>query len=291
MGYLFAIGAVCIWGMSIIPIKLASAPGRVGVMVSMPVGAAVLFIFVAATGNFAFPSLSRGDWVCLLITGLCEYPLGTYTYYEAVKRCGITVSAPMTRLTPLIVVVVSMLMAEMGFSTLLFVSALMVFAGGGLLGVGARTEESPEARRRLASGIFYAFLACVFWAVGNLFARRVCEVMSPLLGNLYALGMGAAAYWLLMLVTGRFRELNVLKRRDVAYYSAHGVMSFALGYTALFLSIPLLGVSLASVITGTWPAVSVVIGFALFREPMNVAKLTGIVLLIASAVLAGLSPR
>ena len=46
----------------------------------------------------------------------------------------------------------------------------------------------------------------------------------------------------------------------------------------------------SAVITGTWPVPAAIVGFLVFREAINVQKSVGIVLLILSAVLAGIGP-
>ena len=58
LGYLLSMAAVVLWGLVQIPIKIAKAPGRVGVMVSMPAGIVAVVTILLFQGNLVLPESS-----------------------------------------------------------------------------------------------------------------------------------------------------------------------------------------------------------------------------------------
>jgi len=290
MGYVYAGVCILLWGLVQIPIKIAKAPGRIGVMISMPVGIVTMLVILLVQGKFLLPVAPVRDWLFTLLMGVCMFPAATYMYFEAVRRVGITTAAPITRLTPLLVVMISAASGMAKLSWMLVAAGLMIFAGGALLGRGAHRSHPVESRASLRTGLVYAFIACILWAAGNLLVAEVSDCMSRALVLFYGLAFGAAVHWTVMTARGELKKLRAVRKRDVLLYCTHGVVSFALGYWAFFESIRVLGVNQASVITGCWPAIGVAAGIVVFREPMNLQKIAGIVLFIASAVLAGVAP-
>lgn len=289
MGYLFAILAVIAWGLVHIPIKLARAPARVGVMVSMPVAMIPLVILAAATGVLAIPDASVRDWLFIFLVGLFQFALGEAVYYEAVHCAGITVAAPMTRLTPMLVVLATMVIRPSRFSWLLMPAAAAIVLGGILLARGVKHKSGHAPHVNLKKGIIFALFACVCWTAGNLSVAEVSSGVPRLLVTLFALGFGTVVYWTFMIVTGKLGKLRTLAAREILIYSAIGVMSYAIGFGLFFEAIRLLGVSRAAVIVGAWPGAAVIIGILVFHEPMNRLKAWGIVLLVLSAALAALA--
>jgi drug/metabolite transporter (DMT)-like permease len=290
MGYVLAVLALVLWGLVQIPIKMAKAPGRIGVMVSMPAGLLAVVAILAVRGTFTVHGASTKDWACILLTGLFQFPLATYLYFESIKRAGITNASPITRLEPILVVVTSVALGIAGLSWWIAVAAAMIFVAGLLLARGAHLAQPAGSHRLLHTGMLYAFVACFFWAAGDVLLSQVDPKIPRLTALLYGLSFGAVVHWTVMAVFGQIKELRSLTRRDWLCYAAQGVVSFALGYWAFYESVRLLGLNRAVVITGCWPLAAVAVGIVVFREPMNLIKLVGILLFIAAAVLAGIVP-
>ena len=289
MGYAFVILAVIFWGLVHVPIKLAKAPGRLGVMVAMPVAMIPLIILAAVTGELLIPHCSPRDWLFILLTGLFQFALGEAAYYEAVHCAGITVAAPTTRLTPLLVVMTTMIIGTGNFSWLLLPAAAMILLGGMLLARGVRRKDAHADHADVRKGVLFALLACICWAAGNLSVDQVDKEISRVMVTLLSLGFGTVVYGTLLAVSGKLRKLRTLTRRDVLLYSAIGLVGYTVAFYAFFEAIRRMGVGPAAVVAGTWPAAAVIVGVLIFREPMNRLKTIGIILLLLSAVLAALT--
>lgn len=290
MGYVVALTAVILWGLVQIPVRLAKAPGRVGVMISLPVGVAAMLVILLVRGDLAVPAASASDWFYILMTGLFQFQLATFCYFEAVQRAGITTAAPITRLVPVLVVLASATLGLEPLSWPIISAALLIFIGGVFLAKGTRRAHPVETHKQLHSGMAYAAVACALWAVGMLCVDQVSAEIPRSLVVLYGLAFGCVIHWAVMTLLGRLRELRKLTRLDVVCYCTQGVVSFAVGYWAYFVSIRYLGLNAATVTTGCWPAVGLVAGIVVFREPMNGHKLLGTMIFILSGILAGIGP-
>lgn len=289
MGYVLAVTALLLWGLVQIPIKLARAPGRSGIVVSMATGLVSLGVILVVTGRMAWPSASAGEWVVICANGLCHFSLPTYLYYDAIRRAGITNASPVTRLTPVLVVAAAVALNMTPFSWGIAGSAAMVFAAGVLLGRGARASHPIEKRGDLYAGMTFAFIAAVLWAVGDILVARMRADLARSIVLFWGLFFSGVFHLAMLAVLRRVGELRQLVARDFLCYGIHGVVSFALAYWAFFEAIQALGVAPAIVITGCWPLIGVLAGVVLFREPMNPAKVAGIALFVLSALIAALA--
>ena len=288
MGYAFALIAVVCWGLVHIPIKLAKAPGRLGVMVAMPAAMIPLILLAVATGQFLIPDCSWRDWLFILLTGLCQFAFGEAAYYEAVHCAGITVAAPTTRLTPLLVVTATMFLTPEQFSWLLLPAAATIALGGILLARALRSRNTQPAHPDLKKGIIFALLACVAWAAGNLAVDQVDKDISRIMVTLLALGFGTLVYGTILVLTGKLTRLRTLTRRDFLLYTAVGLIGYSVAFCAFFEAIRRMGVGPAAVVCGIWPAAAVLVGILVFREPMNRLKTVGVILLVLGALLVAL---
>jgi drug/metabolite transporter (DMT)-like permease len=289
LGYVLAISAAVMWGLVQVPIKLARAPARVGLLVSVPSAAVVLAAVLALRGGLGLPHFSAADWTFIVLSGLFNFALANLCYLEAVQRAGITTAAPLSRLTPLIVVVAQAAITRTGLSGLLIAAAVMTCAGGVLCARGARLGLAAGEHHHLRAGMILAVVACLMWAAGYLTLGQISRAVPRLEVALYGLLFAGAVYWIIALLRGGGRALRSMSRRDLLLYGCHGVVSYAAAYPALFEGIRRVGVSRGTVIGEAWPAFAVLVGIGVFRERTNVQKLAGIALLIGSALLVTLA--
>ncbi len=286
-GYLLAAATTLAWGLVVIPVKAARAPGTLGLAISMPVGLLAL-LPVLAVFRPALGPLPQPLWPPLLATaaaGLCQFPLATACYYEAIRRADVSVVAPLKGIKTLLVIG---WVVAFGLEP---VTGRMALAGlGGMLGAALLTWDlrpSAGARRApgAAAGVGYALLACVFWSLGDILMRRSVQAFPPLLATAAALLCGTAVYSVWLAATGRLGAVRGLPGRAKVCFAVHGAVSFALGYGAFFAAIRHLGVTRAVIITSAWPMISFAAGVLGFGEPAPARNLAGVALLMASVYL------
>ncbi len=128
--------------------------------------------------------------------------------------------------------------------------------------------------------------AAAGWAVGDVLMGQAVRDVDAVLATPAALAVGLVAYYAWMAARGRLRAALSLPRRERLLFAAHGVVSFGLGYGALFASMQYIGVARPAIVTNAWPLIAALVGFVLYRERLTVRKCVGGGLLIASVYLA-----
>ena len=286
LGYIFALAAMTIWGVIVIPIKKTTTPGRLGIAISMLAGVSVLVVaaLCAGPGRMAASAVRPSTLILLLLAGVFQFPLATVCYYECIRLAELSTVTPLTRLKTAVVVALVALLGIEGI-TLRIVIACAV----GVLGAVILTRQS-DARRDVNAadrrkGIAFALLACCSWAMGDILIRPVLRSVPALAATLLSLCMGALVYCLFLVCRRQMSDALRMPLRDKLLYAAHGVFSFGLAYLAFFSSIRSIGVAKAGIITAAWPAISFVAGVTLYRERISFAKIIGFVLLMGSVLL------
>ncbi len=285
-GYLLACITILVWGLVVIPVKATRTPGHLGIAISMPAG--VLGLIVAAL-LFHTPMPKLDEMVSLrglllVLSGIFQFPLGTILYYEAIRCSDVSEAVPVTRLKTIFVVALAALLAIDQVTWLLVAACLVGIAGAFIL---VRPSAAPEGQPRppLARGILFALLAAVSWALGDVFMRLVLDHFAPAAATLLSLVCGAAVYLVILGIKGLLPQVLRMPRRDKWLYATHGILSFAIGYLTFYAAMQQIGVVAASILTSTWPAISFVVGLALYRESISLRKIIGFSLLMGSVFL------
>ena len=109
--------------------------------------------------------------------------------------------------------------------------------------------------------------------------------------------LAAALFWLILVCTGRVRELRTLPRRDVVIAVALGAVGYGAQAGSAFASLDRLDPALFSLLLYTYPVLVAVAVIALRREPANrrttaalVLASGGLVLVLAGAAAGAIDP-
>lgn len=285
MGLLFAALTIAAWGCAVIPVRMARSPGIWGIAYSMPAGLLVLLIpaLCAARQGVAFEA---GAWlskagVCVALGGICQFPLATICYYEAIRHGEISTVVPLKCLKSIFVVAIVVLCGLEAITRNAVVACGVGVAGAYILtSGGASLPRGGTAGNKKA--LLLILLACLSWSAGDILIGRAVKTLPPLVVTPLSLGMGMVAYYLWIAAARKASCVVQLSTRDRLCYAAHGVVSFGLGYCAFFLAMKYVGIVKAVIITSTWPMVSFVIGLLLYREKLSSRKVIGVILLLLS---------
>jgi DME family drug/metabolite transporter len=141
--------------------------------------------------------------------------------------------------------------------------------------------------RPQALGYVLTLLAAVLWASMGLFYRSLIEEygLRPLTVVFVRATVAALALWL-ALGLGRPRLL-ALKRRDLPFFVAFGLLGVALFYAVYVYAVDLAGVGVAAVLMYTAPAWVTVLSVPLFGERLTTPKMTALLLALLGAALVG----
>jgi drug/metabolite transporter (DMT)-like permease len=145
--------------------------------------------------------------------------------------------------------------------------------------------------------LFCLSSAAAFGAMGVVGKLAYAEgaTVGTLLATRFALA--AALFWVLLVTTGRCRELRALTRRDLVFAVALGAVGYSLQAGFAFAALERLDASLFSLLLYTFPIFVTVAAIALRREPASrrtagalALASAGLVLVLAGAVAGALNP-
>jgi drug/metabolite transporter (DMT)-like permease len=281
-GYLMAAAATLCWGVVVVFIKLAKTPGRIGIGLSLATGA---LVSAAAAGSHLAEVLQL-PWRLLgliFVAGSLQFTVGVMLYYECVQRGAISVAVPITRAKIIVVLALSLALGLEQFRWLLLAAAGLVLAGGVMVGI-APTNSSQQEHGRERQAVMIALLACLSWGTSETLYGLLPKDVPALALNAALLCCGLVAYMPYALISGSWRRIIAMPRRDAACYVCHGLISFGLAYLAFTRAIQIAGPPRVVIITSTYPLISALIGFGAFRERATALLAVGALLLVAGVI-------
>lgn len=281
---LAALAAVC-WGVVVIPLKLSRISGRLGIGISLTTGTLVM---IALSGRemaqvFSFrPAL----WALYAVTGGLQFTLGCMLYYEAVRIGSISVAVPITRVKAIPILFFSIALGLATFKWSLLGACVLVVLGGILIGLDANyANRKKEERQTHRLCVLLAMISCACWSVGETLIGTLPKEIGAVATN----GLLLAAGWLLYVVyaaaSGTWREFRTVPLRDALCYVIHGLVSFSAAYVLFVASVKLVGPPRATCITATYPLISAVVGWLVFREKLWWNVILGALLLVGGVIL------
>jgi drug/metabolite transporter (DMT)-like permease len=281
--YFLAALATVGWGVIVIPIKLARAPGRLGVLISMGVGTTAMILLSGRemAGVFALPPI---EWGRYALTGTLQFAAGCMLYYEAVQVGTVSVVVPITRVKAFIMLWLAILWGMETFSWPLLGACLLVVIGGVFVSIQtSRHGAVTPAQHRLS--LWLAVGACLCWSFGETLIATLPKQIGSVATNGLLLASGFVVYALFVLCSGMWRELRTLTRRDLLCYGAHGVVSFSFAYVVFVAAVRIAGPPRVTCVTSTYPLISSLIGCVVFRERLMWNIIVGAVLLVGGVIL------
>ena len=286
IGYGLAALTAITWGLAVIPVKQARTSGVWGLGISLPAGVATLAAFVLINGAPlpGWQVLASKQGLLLALAGVCQFSLGTAWYYESVRAADITTVVPLTLLKSVFVVALVLALGMEEVSARVGLACLVGLLGAVALAwrsAGVSASRSADLRR----GVVLAVLTACSWAVGDVLVRLGMADLPALAATFVSLSAGALAYYIAVLACGRLSRVTGMPTRDKARYVVHGIVSFGIGYFAMFAAIKQIGNAPSVVITSAWPAVCFIVGLVMFRERLTGLKALGFALMMASVLL------
>jgi drug/metabolite transporter (DMT)-like permease len=278
-GYLLAGVAALLWGTVVICIKLARAPGRVGLGVSLATAALVLSA-LAGRDLLKLAALPPPMIGLFLLVGCLQFMVGIMLYYEAIQHGCLSVIVPITRAKIVLVLAFSIALGLEHFRWLLLAACLLVLGGGVMLGWQGNGRQSAEGARD-DRGVWLALLGCVAWGISETLFGKLPKDISPLTVNAGLVLCGLVSYLPYSVASGTWRQILALPRRDWLCYIGHGLVSLSAAYVLFVRAVQIAGPPRVSVVTSVYPLISAAIGWVAFHERLNARVALGAALLFA----------
>ncbi len=285
LSYAYTLSAIAalLMGFVVIFIKLAQSPGRLGIGISLATGTFVMFV-LAGEDAALLVRLPYRDLALFFVIGTLEFTVGLMLYYESLQLGSVSVAVPITRLKVLPLLAFSILLGLEVFRWALLGACVLVVLGGVL--VGGR-DSGAEARDRATQrlSVLLAIAACLCWAVAETLIGKLPKDLPPIPTNALLLSCALVSWVLYALVSGAWRELLQMPGRGVWCYMAHGIISLSTAFVLIVRAMQIAGPPRVNVITSTYPLISAMVGWWLFKERFSPMIGLGALLLVTGVIL------
>jgi len=285
LSYAYTLSAIAalLMGFVVIFIKLAQSPGRLGIGISLATGTFVMFV-LGGEDAALLVRLPYRDLALFFVIGTLEFTVGLMLYYESLQLGSVSVAVPITRLKVLPLLAFSILLGLEVFRWALLGACVLVVLGGVL--VGGR-DSGAEARDRATQrlSVLLAIAACLCWAVAETLIGKLPKDLPPIPTNALLLSCALVSWVLYALVSGAWRELLEMPGRGVWCYMAHGIISLSTAFVLIVRAMQIAGPPRVNVITSTYPLISAMVGWWLFKERFSPMIGLGALLLVTGVIL------
>lgn len=215
-----------------------------GLVVSLVTGCFFLSFIV-------FPQIQITSFTkYLILAGLFTFPIGTGLYYHTSElyEQHAEIAAQFVKIKPIFSVIFAFALGEI-ISRLMQLSLAFITVGLGLLIIA--TVRGRYTKFAVIFGLCTAFA----WSIGEAFLKLGVEGSSSLVATYVALVAGTAVYlvFAVPVVVKNIQIRESLVQRWMIGFFAHGLLSFAIAYSAFFSAIKLIGLGRSALITAFWP--------------------------------------
>ena len=127
-------------------------------------------------------------------------------------------------------------------------------------------------------------MAALCWAIEVILVRRGGFGLDPIIGTAVGCIASGTVFSIYLVLTGSFHEITT-NRSAVIDFALAGIISFAIGHSFYYLAIRYIDISRAVPIAASYPLIATVLSFLIFREPLTLQSISGIVLIVIGACL------
>lgn len=246
----------------------------------MRVGFAFLICFVltvASKGLSSFRISMKGLLGCLLV-GIGYHALYNIFYLAAVVRIGVSTGAILLRIAPVFTAIASVLLLKEHFSKgkgaallINIVGCIMVVAGGAM-----------EAGHLSVLGLLFGLGAGSSYGFLAIMVRIIPEDVDPLVISTYGYFFATIVY---IAICRPWENPDVFTEPVLFNGFLLGLIPTALAYVFYYAGTQKIKESSkVPVIASSEAVVAALTGFILFREPLGIINLAGIIIVLASIV-------
>lgn len=222
------------------------------------------------------------QWRYFILAGVLAPVMGRFFNYSGIDKLGVNLSTPITYANPLVSVVLALAFLGERLSLLGLLGALLVIAGGVVLGTVKGDGEVSFKRKYLILPV----LAAVFYGSSQVVRKVGIDLVNePIL----AAAVTTTTSWSLLVSYLVFRRHNydlVVGRSEAAFFGMAGLAG-SVAIPTLYLALQLGTVVIVTPLMNTTPLFVLLLSFLFFREEELFTRrvLSGTVGIVAGVVL------
>lgn len=275
------IAAGIFWGVISIFVKKLSAYGIDSLQISlirMVIAVVSFSVFVLVKDKSLFRIRLKDIWI-FICTGIVSITLFNTLYFYTMIHSQASIAVVLLYTSPIFVMIISAIVFKEKITVQKIIALILTLAGcvlvTGILGSSYRITFSVLLTG-VASGLFYA-LYSIFGNIGlKKYNTLTVTVWTFIFGFLGSIPFGKA---------GETLSIFAANPQLIIYGVGIGIISTVLPYFFYTWGLNNMEPSKAAILVAVEPLVGCLIGMLLFKEPANIMKIIGIVLILASIII------
>ncbi|MFX1492416.1 MAG: DMT family transporter [Promethearchaeota archaeon] len=220
-------------------------------------------------------------WEILFILGssLFAFVIGDALYFVTIQNIGVSRGVPVTSIYPFFILLLQILFLSQPIHILMIPAVIITIAGVAILGRQLNPDSKNQVtltRRQLSIGLIAGILTALSWSISTLLLDTVLDTT-----NLFLIAVIRLAFALTILTPIVLGQQIVWKRdkltqRKLLYLSIGGVFALVIGYIAFALSLQLVDITSATVLSSLTPLFALIIGWRTLKERVTWMTVVGV---------------
>jgi len=279
MGIFFAFISLFSWGLGDFLIQRSTRKFGTWLVLFFITAAASIVLLPFVFHDIKLLTISWQHWPLLILLS-CTFLLAVFFDFEALRRGKISVVNPIYALEVPIVAILAAVIAHEFLNSWQIVIILLLFLGLVLLSV---TSFSIFKKIHVETGAGWAFIGTIFMGAGNFLCLYASRQTNPLLVNWFT-SVLLAIFCLIMLLR-KFKKQEILlaikenKKLIINMVFFDNLAWIAYAYSGLYLPL-----AIATGITESYIAVSVILGLKFNHEKLKGHQFFGLAITIICAI-------
>lgn len=242
-------------------------------------GGVLMMILVLATGRTSLYVSVTPYKLFFLVTSIAiSSVIGDALYVTSIARIGVSRTIPIANAYPVLTLVLGLVFLQEKLSWPVGIGLLLVFAG--VLLVSRRSESQEMDTVQPRSGLPFAVLAAIFWAVGMVMVAPGIQGLDALMATFIRTMALSLMLWLIVLVRRSYRQLKTLTRREWVILIVGGTIGWGLGNLFFVMAVSMLGPTRAAILASTPPLFALPLSIIWLKEKPNLAIVSGTILAV-----------
>lgn len=283
-GILCALGAGVCWGASLgVFARSMTALGFTAMQIAAvrTTISALFFVALALLSDREAFRIRLGDSWIFLCTGVLSVTAFCYCYFTATAHCSLAVASILTYTSPVFVIVFSALLFHEPVTRRKLIAMLLALSGCVLV-----SGVTGGAGNVSALGLAMGLLAGITFATYPIFSRFAVSKYRTMTINLYTFLIASASS---LLLGGPVETVTrTLQPEALPVALIGGVLCAALPYYLYTKAMDVLDNGMVSILATTEPLIATLVSVLYYREPLGLASLFGILLILAAVILLAL---
>jgi bacterial/archaeal transporter family protein len=242
-------------------------------------GGMLMMLLVLATGRLPLYATVTPYKLFFLIASITiSSVIGDALYVTSIARMGVSRTIPIANSYPVLTLALGLIFLHEKLSWSIGIGLILVLAG--VMLVSRRSQDQLIEPVQPRSGLPYAALAAIFWAVGMVMVAPGIQGLDSLMVTSIRMLALSLMLWLIVLIRRSYGQLKTLSRREWVILLVGGMIGWGLGNLFFVMAVSMLGPTRAAILGSTPPLFALPLSIIWLKEKPNLAIVGGTILAV-----------